>query len=79
MSQSTSLRSLTPLSVNPKPEMSPLGHVRMSNTGIHILYDQLAAYIPYHVPLRGPTCHAYVPTFLTHMLLYPSQLTRMCP
>jgi hypothetical protein len=45
--------------------MSPFGHVRMSSTGIRISYVQLAEYVPYRVPPRGPMCHVYIPTSLT--------------
>jgi hypothetical protein len=47
-------------SVNPKPGMSPLGHVPTSSSGICIPYVQLAAYVPYRVPPRGPTRHVYI-------------------
>jgi hypothetical protein len=73
------LRRPTSPSVNPKPGTSPLGHVRMSSTGIHILYVQLATYVPYRVPPRWSTHHAYIPTSLTRTPPYPSQLTRTCP
>jgi hypothetical protein len=72
--KSTPLRRPMTLLVNPKAGTSPLDHNGMSNTGILIPYVQLAAYVPYHVPPRGPTCNAYVPTSLTCMLPYPSQL-----
>jgi hypothetical protein len=70
------LRRPTSSSVNAKPGMSPLGHVGTSSAGIRVLYIQLVAYIPYRVPLRGPTRHAYVSTSMTCTPPYPSQLTR---
>jgi hypothetical protein len=65
------LRRQTSPSVNRKPGMSPIGHVCMSNTGICVLYIQLAKYVPYQIPPRGPTRHTYIPTSLTRMLPYP--------
>jgi hypothetical protein len=73
------LRRLTSSSVNPKPETSNLGHVRTSNTDTCVLYIQLAAYISYHVPHRGLTRHAYVPTSLIRTPPYPSQLIHTRP
>jgi hypothetical protein len=74
------LRRSTSSSVNPKPEMSPLlGHIYMSSTGIYVPYILLATYVIYLVPSIGPTCHAYIPTFSTRTLLYPSQLAPTLP
>jgi hypothetical protein len=66
MSQSTSLEDRRPR----RSTTSPLGHV-----DIRVPYVQLVAYVPYRVPPRGLTRHAYVPTSLTRTPPYPSQLT----
>jgi hypothetical protein len=79
MLQFTSLEDRRPHQSSPKTGMSLLDHVRTSSTGISVAYVQLAAYVPYRIPLRGLTRHAYVPTSLTRMLTYPSQLTRTRP
>jgi hypothetical protein len=73
------LRRPTSSSVNLKPGTSPLGHFYTSSTVICVSYVHIAAYVSYCVPPIGPTHHAYVPTSLTHMPPYPSQLTRTCP
>jgi hypothetical protein len=73
------LRRPTSSSINTKPGTYPFSHVRTSSTGIHIPYVQLAADVPYRVPPREPTRYTYIPTSLTHMLLYHSQLIHMRP
>jgi hypothetical protein len=57
-------RSMSP-SPNPKLGTSPLSHVHTFITDICILYIKLVAYVPYRVPPRGPTHHAYVSISLT--------------
>jgi hypothetical protein len=77
MSQSTPLEDR-------HPRRSTLSHERpLLTTSVRpvltYMYVQLAAYVPYRVPHRGHTRHAYVSTSLTRTLPYPSQLTRERP